>query len=316
MRLVFLGSGSFAVPVLRAVRRGGHNIALVVSQPPRRAGRGGKVRPTPVAEAAEQLSLPVATWPDINVPEALERISAAQPEVLVVVDFGQMIHAAVRELAPHQSFNLHASVLPTLRGAAPINWAILLGHEQTGVSTFRIVKSVDAGPLYLTETTDISPSETADDLRARLSGMGAELVCRTLDAIAAGAQPVAQDEARATKVGRLTKADGVIDWTQPAEQVRNRIHGCWSWPGGQAIFHRAEGDPVRVVIARCIDRPGQPGAEPGEVTTDMTIACGTGRVEILELKPSGKRLMTWQDFANGYRVAPGDRFVPPETSRG
>ena len=249
---------------------------------------------------------------------SVKAIQAAKPDVLCVVDFGQMIGRAVRELAPHQTFNLHGSILPALRGAAPINWAIINGDPRTGLTTFRVVGPMDAGPIYLTCETDIRPDETAEDLKARLAALGAQLVCETLDLLASGqAQPREQDHSLKTLAPKLTKADGQLDFATDAASIRNRIHGTWPWPGGQTRLQRACGKTVDVVIARAAATEGDAGQDaPGAFTDDLTVQTGQGRLAIAEIKPAGKKLMPFADFVNGYRVAPGDRFVTIEDDHG
>jgi len=316
MHVLFCGSGSFAVPSLRAVCAAGHEVVRVVTQPARRAGRGRGARSAPIAQAAEDLDLPRMECANVNEPSVVEALAAERPDVLCVVDFGQLLRKPVRQVAARSAFNLHGSLLPALRGAAPVNWAILRGHRETGVTTFELVDRMDAGPIYLQARTPLQPNETAGELRARLAELGAGVVCETLERLASGrAQPKEQDHDRATLAPRLCKEDGRIDWTADAQAVRNRIHGTWPWPGARVRLVRADdaaGRAVTMTLARAAARPEEPAGEPGVVNDDLSVSCGRGRLEILELKPAGKRCMTWRDFVNGYRVAPGDRFVDVE----
>ncbi|MCE5279898.1 MAG: methionyl-tRNA formyltransferase [Planctomycetaceae bacterium] len=337
MRIVFCGSGSLAVPILAAVAGAGHQVLEVFTQPPRQSGRGRHLQPTPVARAAADLNLPVQECSAINASQACEHLKALAPDVIVVADYGQFIKDPTCATARHGAFNVHASLLPELRGAAPINWAIIRGFARTGVTTFSLVPRMDAGDIYLQEATDIDPGETAEDLAARLATMGANLAVRTLDLLAAGnATRTPQDEAKATLAPPLTKADGVIDWSADAVTIRNRIHGTWPWPGAQTTLRRADGREQPVIIARAeaIEDPGchggrssaamlaqndqgHGGAEtaamaPGQcgvLLDDLTVAAGSGRVRIIELKPAGKRLMDWQSFVNGAHPKPGERMV-------
>lgn len=315
MRIVFCGCGDVAAPCLEALQAGGHEVAAVYTQPPRRAGRGSHLRATVCDNLAHELGLVVVQADDINSPEHVAGIRRLRPELIVVVDFGQKVGAAVRDLAPLGAINLHASLLPQLRGAAPVNWAILHGLTRTGVTTFRLVDRMDAGPILLQEALDIEPEETAEELRARLAALGARLLLRTAEELAAGQiAPAEQDESQATKAPKLSKADGRIDFAAPALDVVNRIRGAWPWPGAFADFIHADRPPARVIFARARALlTGEPDPlPPGVVGDDQAVGSGGGRVQILELKVAGKRLMNWRDFINGYRVASGDRFVPAE----
>ncbi len=310
MRIVFCGSGDFGIPTVRALAgRGGHEIVGVLTQPPRPAGRGGKLRPTPAAGAAEELGLSVRAVEDINAAEVVAEVTGLGAEVMLVADFGQMIGRRARRAAALGAYNLHGSLLPELRGAAPVNWAILRGQQTTGVTTFRLVAKMDAGPVFVRRSTPIRPEETAEELRRRLADLGAEAVAETLDLLAAGrTEGEPQDRSAATFAPLLSKSDGVIDWTAEAAAIRNRIHGTWPWPGGQGRYVGPDGRKVSVTIARAaaLDRP--PDLAPGHIDADGTVAAGTGRVQIRELRPAGRRLMAWRDFANGYRAGPGARF--------
>ena len=312
MRIVFCGSGDFGLPTLRHLAGGGVDIAAVVTQPPRRAGRGGKVRPTPVAVACGELNLPVVAVENINDPACVSDLAALGADVIVVADFGQMIRAPARRTARHEAINLHGSLLPALRGAAPVNWAIIRGLRETGVTTFRLVDAMDAGPVFVRKAMPIDPSDTAADLRGKLSVLGVAAVTETLGMLAAGlADGDEQDHDQATLAPLLTKSDGQTDFTADAAAVRNRIHGTWPWPGGQARYVGPDGKAIDVILARARLADGGDDAEPGAIGSDLSVATGRGRLEILEIKPAGKRLMAWRDFANGHRAGPGARFTSP-----
>jgi len=312
MRIVFCGSGEVATATLEALCAAGHEIAMVVTQPPRKAGRGGEMQPTPVAHCVAALGIEAQPCEDINDAAWVQRIAAAQPELIAVVDFGQKVGESVRRLAGLGAINMHASLLPALRGAAPINWAIIRGMTETGVTTFRLADKMDAGPILLQEPVAGEPTETAEELRERLAAAGAQLVLRTVDGLAAGTiTETAQDEQAATRARKLTKQDGEIDFAAGAIAVVNRIRGTWPWPGAHADFVGGGHKPVRVIFARAnamLTGDANP-ARPGTLADDLTINVPDGAVEIVELKVAGKRLMGWRDFVNGYRVAAGDRFV-------
>ena len=314
MRVVFCGSGPFAIASLRAVLASSHELVGVITQPARPAGRGGKPRPTPVAEVAREAGLDVTECASINDEQMVARIRALEAAVTCVADFGQMIRKRARQATALGAFNLHASLLPELRGAAPINWAIIRGCRRTGVTTFSLVHRMDAGPIYLQAETDVRSDETAEQLRDRLAEMGAELVCETLDLLAEGrGRPRPQDDSQATTAPMLQKSDGVIDWRDDAAAIRNRIHGTWPWPGAQTRFVREGKGPVDVVIARAAVEDAPAAREPGRLDEDLCVAGGAGRLRIVEIRPAGRRLMTWCDFVNGYRVREGDGFVSIDT---
>jgi len=314
-----MGSGVFAVPALRAVAASGHDVVGVITQPARPAGRKGEPRATPVAVEAESLALDVTECANVNADESVRQAAALAADVICVVDFGQLVRRPMRQTARLGAFNVHGSILPALRGAAPVNWAIINGLTRTGVTTFSLVDEMDAGAVYVALETDILPDERADELKGRLAELGAEAARRTLDMLAAGdAQPTEQDHGKATLAPKLTKADGVIDWSAEAVTVRNRIHGTWPWPGGQAVLHRAAGKdcPVAIAAAEVVADASQQAAprEPGALDDALNVTTEGGTLRILQIKPAGKRLMDWSAFVNGYRVVPGDRFSPPETS--
>ena len=314
MRVVFCGSGSFATPSLQAIYETHHDVVGVVTPPPRRAGRGGKVRATDVAQLARKIGLDVLETGNINADDSVNVIAATRPDVICVAEFGQMISARVRELASIDTFNLHGSLLPELRGAAPVNWAIIRGYKQTGVTTISLVDRMDAGLIYLRNTLDIAPDETAGQLRVRLAKIGAETVCETLGLLEGGrTEGERQDESAATFAPRLRKSDGIIDWRADAQMICNLVRGTNPWPGGHAVFGRQGGRMFPVIIAS-VSVAGGAATEPlGHLDADLVASTGFGRLSITELKPAGKRLMSWQDFVNGYRVTRGDIFVDPRT---
>lgn len=313
MRIVFCGSGTFGIPTLRAVFDSSHEVVGVFTQPARPAGRGGKLRRTPVADAAAERGARAVECADINAPEAVAAVRAAAADVIVVVDFGQMVRAAVREAAALDAVNLHGSLLPALRGAAPVNWAILRGLPRTGVTVFSLVDRMDAGDVYVQAAMDLHPDHRARELSEALSELGVGAVMDTLSALERGdADRRAQDESQVTLAPRLAKSDGRIDWSADAASVRNRIHGCFPWPGGRIICIRQEGKSVPAIVTRAAVAEGQADGPPGRIDAELCVAAGEGRVRIVEIKPAGKRAMAWRDFANGYRVRAGDRFQADE----
>ncbi len=263
-----------------------------------------------MASAAEELSLPVATAEDINADEHAAGIEALAPDVLLVIDFGQKISRRVRAAAGLGAINLHGSLLPELRGAAPVHWAIIRGFTKTGVSVIALADRMDAGAIFASRETEIAPDETADQLRRRLAELGVEAVAETLAMLTDGrCEGAPQDDSLATKAPRLKKSDGLIDFSADAVVVRNLIHGTWPWPGGQTQYVAADGKATGVIIARAVAiETGEHNDRAGSIGDDLKVACGLGRLEILQLKPAGKRIMEWRDFVNGYRVTTAARF--------
>jgi methionyl-tRNA formyltransferase len=316
VRVVFLGTGEFGVLALRALHRAGHRIVAVVSQPDRPAGRGRVLRPTSIRAAAEGLGLRHLQAEDVNtldVPGVF-----GQAEIAVVAAFGQKIGGHLLAALPRGCVNIHASLLPKYRGAAPIQRAIMDGEEVTGVTVFQLDDRWDAGPIWTQRSTRIRETETADELHARLAELGAGLIVDTLVEIeSATITPRPQDPAQATRAAKLTKAEGTVNWSQPAQRIVRRIHGLWSWPAAACQFVSRGGKQERLLLARAmVADPVVPPTEaslPGAFCEDLTVQAGVGRVRLLEVQPAGGKLMPFNDFANGRRVAPPDRLLPADT---
>lgn len=316
MRIVFLGTGAFGAPALRALRDAGREILAAISQPDRPAGRGKRVRPTPIHQTADELGITHFQTQDVNALSVSQVCGGG--DIGVVAAFGQKIGPAVLRGFPRGCVNLHAALLPKYRGAAPIQWALINGEQQTGVSVFQLDQNWDAGPVWATRATPIAETETADELHDRLAELAADLIVETMRAIESGsARPVQQDPASASRAPKLTREDGVVDWTQPAQTVVRRIHGLWSWPAATCTFASRDGrrDRLQLARARTVDNdtPAQDHA-PGSFLEDLSVQCGTGRVRLLEVKPAGGKLMDFSAFAHGRRIAPPDRLLPLDPS--
>ncbi|MBN1554045.1 MAG: methionyl-tRNA formyltransferase [Phycisphaerae bacterium] len=312
MRVIFCGSGDFALPTFEALVASTHDIVGVVTQPPRRAGRGKTLHPTLIEQAGRAAGLGVHPTDDINSEESRKYLHDKNPDIICVVEFGQFLRAAVRHVPRYGAINLHGSLLPALRGAAPVNWAILHGLATTGVTTFSLVDKMDAGPVFLQAELPIGPDERAGELRPRLAALGAETMLKTLEVIEAGHSPLPQDDSRASFAPLLKKSDGFLDFRIPAEHVVWKVRGLWPWPGARAVFGHEEHRAVAVTITRARAVAGSANDEPGALDEDLFVRTSEGRVEIMEIQPAGKRVMSWRDFTNGYRVAPGDAFRLPE----
>ena len=313
MRIVFLGTGDFAAAALRALARSGHELWRAVSQPDRPAGRGRAVRPTPIHAAADELGVRHVQCQDVNAVPAAELLGDA--EIGVVAAFGQKIGRNLLDALPRGCVNIHGSLLPQYRGAAPHQWAIINGETTTGVTVFQLDERWDAGPVWVQRETAIDEGETASELHDRLSEIGAELIVEALRVIESGAaQPRPQDDARRSFARKLTRSDAALDWRQPADRVVRRIHGLWSWPVATCVFssHTEKTEQVQLARARVVDAEAPPGddAPPGAFLADGSVQAGRGRVRLLEVKPAGGKRMSFEAFARGRRLRPPDRLLP------
>jgi len=310
MRVVFMGTPGFAVPSLTKLHRRGHDVALVVTQPDRPAGRGLRLCCPPVKDAAAALGLPVVQLEKVNCDEFVARLQAVAPDLVIVVAFGQILCERILIAPKRGAVNVHASLLPRYRGVAPINWAIVNGETETGVTTMFMARKVDAGEIILTRKTAIGPRETAGELYARLAEAGGDLLVETLDLIEAGTAPrVAQDPALVSYARKLTREDGAIAWGEPARRVFDRIRGVTPWPGAHTRF---KDRTLQIVRAEPGEDAGRRG-EPGEIVRldqarGIEVATGEGTVWLLSVRPEGKSTMDAASFVRGYRPEVGERL--------
>jgi len=316
MRIVFLGSGAFAEPTLRWLAESAYEVPLVVTQPTRAAGRGRRLTRTPVRAVAEELGFEVLEAENVNEVEQVERLRSLDAHVGLVIAFGQKLSTEVLATAPAGYVNLHASLLPKCRGAAPINWSILRGEERGGCTVFRIVERMDAGPILVSRWTQIRPEETAGELHDRLARVGVDAVRQALALHDGGAIPEGQpqNDAEATAAPKLKKADGAIDFAKRAREVARHICGMTPWPGATARYESQEGrwEDVSILRARVALDPSASNLDPGTIDQRRYVATSDGFVEILEIKPSSGRIMSWQEYVNGRHVAAGDTFIARE----
>jgi len=316
MNLVYLGSGEFGVPCLDALQASGHNLCLIVTQPANPAGRGRKPRPTPVGQWAEGHGVAFVETDNVNSPEVAQKIATGRPDVIIVIAFGQKIGKEVVALPPKGAINVHASLLPKYRGAAPINWAILRGETHTGNSIITLADKIDAGDILAQVKTAIGPQETAGELHDRLAQSAAPLLLETLAALEAGAATYTkQSDAEATFAPKLRKSDSVLDFHEPAETLARKIRGFWPWPGAAASFTSAQTQKsTRVVIALAEVVPGSGATplSPGTLDRERTVVCGQDRLSLQKIKPAGSGLMSFHAFVNGWHVQPGDRLTKIE----
>lgn len=293
MRVIFMGTPEFSVPVLEALA-GAHEVVAVYCQPPRPAGRGKQDRPSAVQARAEALGLMVRHPASLRGAEAQAEFAALKADVAVVVAYGLILPQAVLEAPKNGCLNIHASLLPRWRGAAPIHRAILAGDRETGICIMRMEAGLDTGPVLLREATTIGAEETTADLHDRLSEMGARLILEALARLP-DLTPEPQPEMGVTYAAKIDKAEARIDWTQPAEVVDRQIRGLSPFPGA---WCEIAGE--RVKLLRCRRAPG--AGAPGQVLGGMRLACGTGAVDITLAQREGKRPMTAEDFLRGFTM--------------
>ena len=313
MRLVFLGSPAFAVPTLEKLVESGARVLEVVTQPDRPRGRGQQAGAPPVKEAALRLGLPVYQPERVRRPEAVERLRGLAPDAMVVVGYGQIIPQSAIDIPRFGIINVHASLLPKYRGAAPMQWAIANGETRTGVATMRIDAGLDTGDVLLTAETAIGPAETAIELGARLALLGADLLIRTLEGLEAGSLAGRkQDPAEATYAPLLKKEDGRISWDLPAAAIHNRVRGFQPWPGAYTAFR---GQTLRIWKSRPAAASCLAGQAAGRLASlaPLVVGCGAGALELIEVQLEGRRRMSAADFANGHRLTENDVLGEPRT---
>jgi methionyl-tRNA formyltransferase len=299
-RVVFMGTPAFAVPSLLALC-GDHQVVGVVTQPDRRAGRGRKIVASPVKEAALERELEVFQPQSLRAPEAVQHLAQWQPDVIVVAAFGQILSAQVLDLAPHGSLNVHASLLPLYRGAAPIPAAILAGDLGTGVTIMRMDEGLDTGPILAKAELAILPSDTTSTLTDTLAVLGAQLLIETLPGWLAGRVPEhPQDPFLATYCRQLEKADGWLDWSQPAVRLDRQVRACDPWPGTYTTW---QGQRLKVLRARALPAWAGEG-QPGHVVAHRDgfgVATGHGLLEVLDVQLAGKKPVAAGPFVRGQR---------------
>jgi methionyl-tRNA formyltransferase len=307
LEIVFLGTPEFAVPTLERIIAAGHDVPLVVTQPDRPKGRKQELVPSPVKAAALRHKIAVYQPERIRRPEAVEHLRALKPDAMVVVGYGQIIPQSVIDIAPLGIINVHASLLPELRGAGPIQWSIARGHERTGVTTMRIDAGLDTGNILLRWDTPIGENETAPELSVRLAEAGADLLVRTLAELLAGqVQPEPQNDTFATYAPIIKKEDGRIDWQNPARRIHNLIRGFQPWPGAQTSFR---GQSLHLWRSRLV--PQRWDLPPGTLVSERGVFAigGDGAaLELLEVQLEGRKKMMADVFANGHRLTHADRL--------
>jgi methionyl-tRNA formyltransferase len=322
MRIVMMGTGLFAEPTFEALLASPYPVVGLVTQPDRPVGQErGSTRQTGrgMKPIALERGIPVFQPESINTPEGVAALQALKPDLLVVAAYGQILSRDVLAVPPHGGINVHGSLLPKYRGAAPVAWAIYHGETQTGVTIIRMTTGLDAGDMLAQEAIAIGPEETAGELEARLAQLGAKLAVKVVDQIAAGTvQGVKQDKSQVTKAPKLKKEDGLIDWSRSAVEVCNQIRAMQPWPTAYTYWHRQGHPPERLNIIKAQaavfkggpPAPRLPGTVQGTGNGSILVAAGTGYVTVSMVQPAGKRRMSAEDFLRGRPRTTGDRFGP------
>lgn len=320
LRIAFWGTPEFAVPTLEHLLRSDHAVVGVVTQPDRPRGRGQHLRMGPVKRVALEHELPVLQPERMKDPTFLDALRGWQVDLAVVAAYGKILPQTLLELPRLGMINVHASLLPKYRGAAPIQRAVMAGERETGITIIRLVQELDAGPMLAKLVQPVRPDDTSDEIEQQLAFLGAALLVSVVNDIAVGrAVEVPQDSAQATLAPRLTKAEGLIDWMLPAQSIHNRVRGLHPWPhaftylgGARYIILRSRSERPAAIF------PGSRDARPGEVLAasgdQLFVRCGDGSVlAILEIQPEGRRPLEVREFLSGHHLRPGQQFSAPAT---
>ncbi len=313
MRIVYFGSSSFGIPCLEAIAASGHELAAVFTQPARPAGRHRQLKATDVAIWCREHNIPCIESDNINEPSAVQQVKAYGGDLLVVIAFGQKISQPLVQSFSHGAINVHGSLLPRYRGAAPIHWAIINGESRTGVSVITLADRMDAGLILGQAQTAIEPEDNFQTVHDRLSQLSAPLLIETIGQIDCdAAHYLPQDESLVTKAPKLKKEHGFIDWSRPAAAIANQIRGLWPWPGTQAVYVSAKTGKswqVSIADAYAVELDKHQPAMHGILDDQLRIICGQGKLEIKSIKPAGSGRMDFAAFINGRQGCPGDLFL-------
>ena len=303
LRIVFMGTPEFACPTLKTLIERGEQVVAVVTQPDRPKGRGQQTLPPPVKLLAEAHGIPVLQPVKVRHPDAIEEIRALRPDLIVVIAFGQILPKALLEIPGSGCINVHASLLPRYRGAAPLNWCIINGETETGVTTMLMDVGLDTGDMLLKRVTPIDPDEDTSSLHDRLSGIGAELLAETIDLAAAGRlAPEKQDDALTCYAPMLKKEDGLIDWGKDAPGIKNLVRGMTPWPGA---YSSLDDKLLKLFRVQCASGSGTPGEVLAAGRDGIEVACGEGSIIINELQLEGKKRLAAAEFLAGCKLEPG-----------
>jgi methionyl-tRNA formyltransferase len=317
MRLLMMGTGPFAVPTFEQLYSSRHEVLALVTRPARVLHGKSAAEANPMRELAMALGTRVHDPESVNAPAARAVLASYRPDLFVVCDYGQILSSHTLEIAAHGGINLHASLLPKYRGAAPIQWAVYYGETETGVTVIHMTPRLDAGPAIVQVKTPIGADETAAELEPRLAALGAPAVIAAIEAIESGtARPIPQDPAQATKAPRLTKDLGAVDWSRSAAAIHNQVRALVPWPKTHTNWLRERGEPLRLILDAVHVESGTGAAEPGTVIEAgddrLRVATGEGVLAIDRIQPAGKRAVTAAEFLRGYGVQAGQTFGPAE----
>ena len=304
MRIIFMGTPEFAAPAIDSLTAAGHEIAAVFSQPDKPKGRGYAMTPPPVKVRALEHGIPVYQPKSMRDGEALRIFNEIHPDVGVVIAYGKILPQEILDAPKYGCINVHASLLPKYRGAAPIQWSVIDGEPKTGVTTMQMDAGLDTGDMLLRSETDILPDETAGELHDRLSAMGAELIVRTLDALEKGElRPEKQDDSQTCYAKMLTKELCAVDWSRSAREIHNQIRGLSPWPVATAVL---EGKKLKLHRS-AVSSLDAPDAQCGEIISlePLTVKCGSGAIELLEIQAEGKKRMLSVDYLRGHKIETG-----------
>lgn len=314
MKILYLGTPQFAVPPLRALHDAGHAVIGVVTRIDKPAGRGKTLTRPPVKLAALELELPVYQPRRVREPEFIEMLRQIGPEVIVVAAYGQILPKEILTLPKYGCINIHASLLPAWRGAAPINWSIVHGDRETGITIMQMDEGMDTGDILLQGSLPIDPDDTAGSLTVKMSRLGAELIVRALPQIEAGTlSPKKQDEGKATLAPILKKEDGLVDWLLPAVAIHNRVRGLSPWPGAYGFV---DGKLLKIIESEATDGTAEQGMLTEPEKNSLAVGTGSGLLVIKVLQPEGKKPMTAAEFLRGQRNVVGKKFATPVRREG
>ena len=310
LKIVFMGTPDFSVPTLQSLIDSDHSVTAVLTQPDRPKGRGNRVVAPPVKMLAQQHAIPVLQPQRVKAPEILRQLEELAPDAIVAIAYGQILPQSILDIPRLGCVNVHASLLPKYRGAAPFQWAIIRGETETGVTTMLMDKGMDTGDMLLQQTIPIEAEDTAATLHDRLAQVGADVLIRTLQGLENGSlRPTPQNDAEATYAPLLKKHDGLVDWQKTAAEIANAVRGMSPWPGAYTHFQGKRIKLLRVQVAA----EAETTAEAGTVVAldqqhGPLIATGSGQLRILEIQPQNKKPMRCSDFCRGYRLQIGDRL--------